>query len=32
MELIKENTQSKIIKSILIIFFGSLILAISAKS
>ena len=31
MELIKENTQSKIIKSLLIIFFGSLILAISAK-
>ena len=31
MELIKENTQSKVIKSILVIFFGSLILAISAK-
>ncbi len=31
MELIKQNTQSKIIKSILVIFFGSLILAISAK-
>ena len=31
MELIKQNTQSQIIKSLLIIFFGSLILAISAK-
>ena len=31
MELIKQNTQSKIIKSLLIIFFGSVILAISAK-
>ena len=31
MELIKQNTQSKIIKSLLVIFFGSLILAISAK-
>jgi len=31
MELIKQNTQSKIIKSLLIIFFGSIILAISAK-
>ena len=31
MELIKENTQSKIIKSLMIIFFGSIILAISAK-
>ena len=31
MELIKQNTQSKVIKSILIIFFGSIVLAISAK-
>ena len=31
MELIKQNTQSKIIKSMIIIFFGSIILAISAK-
>ena len=31
MELIKQNTQSKIIKSLFIIFLGSLILAISAK-
>mgnify|MGYP001379209033 CR=1 FL=1 len=31
MELIKQNTQSKIIKSILVIFLGSIILAISAK-
>ena len=31
MEVIKQNSQSKIIKSILVIFLGSLILAISAK-
>tara|TARA_B100000035_G_C20709452_1_gene426345 strand:- start:74 stop:625 length:552 start_codon:yes stop_codon:yes gene_type:complete len=31
MELIKQNTQSQIIKSILIIFLGSIILSISAK-
>ena len=31
MELIKQNTQSKIIKSILVIFLGSIILTISAK-
>ena len=31
MELIKQNTQSRIIKSLLVIFFGSIILAISAK-
>ena len=31
MELIKQNTQTKIIKSILIIFFGSIVLTISAK-
>ena len=31
MELIKQNTQTKIIKSLIIIFFGSIILAISAK-
>ena len=31
MELIKQNTQSQIIKSLVIIFFGSIILAISAK-
>ena len=31
MELIKQNTQSKIIKSLIIIFIGSLILAISSK-
>ena len=31
MELIKQNTQSLIIKSLLIIFLGSVILAISAK-
>ena len=30
-ELIKQNTQSQIIKSLLVIFFGSIILAISAK-
>ena len=31
MELIKQNTQSQIIKAIIIIFFGSIVLAISAK-
>ena len=31
MQLIKQNTQSQLIKSILVIFFGSIILAISAK-
>ena len=31
MELIKQNTQSQLIKSLLVIFFGSIILAISAK-
>ena len=31
MELIKQNTQTKIIKSLLVVFFGSIILAISAK-
>ena len=31
MELIKQNTQSRIIKSLFVIFLGSLILAISAK-
>ena len=31
MELIKQNTQTQIIKSLLIIFFGSIFLAISAK-
>jgi len=31
MELIKQNTQSKIIKSLIIIFVGSVILAISSK-
>ena len=31
MELIKQNSQTKIIKSLLIIFFGSIALAISAK-
>ena len=31
MELIKQNTQSQIVKLLLIIFFGSIILAISAK-
>ena len=31
MELIKQNTHSQIIKSLLVIFFGSIILAISAK-
>ena len=31
MELIKQNTQSQIIKSLLMIFFGSVILTISAK-
>jgi biotin transport system substrate-specific component len=31
MELIKQNTQSQIIKSILIVFLGSIILTISAK-
>ena len=31
MELIKQNTQSQIIKSLILIFFGSIILAISAK-
>ena len=32
MELIKQNTQTRIIKSILVIFLGSLLLAISAKA
>ena len=31
MELIKQNSQTKIIKSLIVIFLGSLILAISAK-
>ena len=31
MELIKQNTQSKLIKSLLVIFLGSVLLAISAK-
>ncbi len=31
MELIKQNTQSQIIKSLLVIFLGSVLLAISAK-
>ena len=31
MELIKQNTQSKIIKSLLFVFVGSVVLAISAK-
>ena len=31
MELIKHNSQTKIIKSLIVIFFGSVILAISAK-
>ena len=31
MELIKQNTQSKIIKLLLIVFFGSVVLAISSK-
>ena len=31
MQLIKQNTQSQIIKSLLVIFLGSIILAISAK-
>jgi biotin transport system substrate-specific component len=31
MELIKQNTQSKIIKSLLVIFLGTIVLAISAK-
>ena len=31
MELIKQNTQSQIIKSLLVIFLGSIILSISAK-
>jgi|TARA_B100000902_G_scaffold303411_1_gene291549 biotin transport system substrate-specific component len=31
MELIKQNTQSKIIKSLIVIFLGSVVLAISAK-
>jgi len=31
MELIKQNTQSQIIKSLIVIFFGSIILALSAK-
>ena len=31
MELIKQNSQTKIIKSILVIFLGSVVLAISAK-
>ncbi len=32
MELIKQNTQTKLIKSIIVIFLGSLLLAISAKA
>jgi len=32
MELIKQNTQSQIIKLLIIVFFGSVILAISAKT
>ena len=31
MELIKQNTQSQLVKSLLVIFLGSIILAISAK-
>ena len=31
MELIKQNTQSQIIKSLLVIFLGSVVLAVSAK-
>ncbi len=31
MELIKQNSQTQIIKSLLVIFFGSVVLAISAK-
>ena len=31
MDLIKQNTHTKIIKSVIVIFFGSLMLAISAK-
>ena len=31
MELIKQNTQAQIIKSILVIFLGSVLLAVSAK-
>ena len=31
MELIKQNSQTKLIKSLIVIFLGSLILAISAK-
>ncbi len=31
MELIKQNTQSKLIKSLFIIFLGSIVLAVSAK-
>ncbi len=31
MELIKQNSQSQIVKSLIVIFFGSIILAISAK-
>ena len=31
MELIKQNTQTKIIKSLIVIFLGSIALAISAK-
>ena len=31
MELIKQNTQTKIVKSLLVIFLGSIALAISAK-
>ena len=31
MELIKQNSQSQIIKSLIIIFLGSIVLAISAK-
>jgi len=31
MELIKENTQSQLVKSLLIIFIGSIILTVSAK-
>ena len=31
MELIKQNSQAKIFKSIIVIFFGSILLAISAK-
>ena len=31
MELIKQNTQTKIVKSLIVIFLGSIFLAISAK-